>query len=319
MLTRCMDVSKRRTAVMVVGCAMALATLPAVLADSSPAPSVPAVTSTAPDYTPSAAGEQFAAQVLASAPIPPGAQPWTAAPPAVLADPMQSVGVSGLVDVHALYVIGEPAGLADTDPLDSWVLAHRPAGAVIQSTGSSGGPDGDATGFALSLPTSGPNESLKMLLYATTATSGGEYVLRVDAQVVWVPDRPAAEAIPPPAGADLTGYATTSFLNASDGPVSIHLGEAQSTRLADAINALALAPGSICKEDALLYTITFYPLSGSGLAYDVSGWLCPKNVDVGVGATRLPPLNDHGCSLLRLVAGLLPAKAAGTVGAVADC
>jgi len=105
------------------------------------------------------------------------------------------------------------------------------------------GPSGDATGFFLSLPTSGPSQSLAMLLYATTATSGGQYALRVDAQVVWVPDRSSSEAIPPPAGAQLTGFATLSAANPSSGPVSVQLGEADSARLAAAVNALPLAPG----------------------------------------------------------------------------
>jgi hypothetical protein len=320
MLARCMDVRRRRIAVIVVGCALALATLPAVLADSSPAPSVPAVTSTAPDYTPSAAGEQFAAQVLASAPLPPGAQEWTATPPAVLATPMQSIGVSGLIDIHELYLVDEPASPALSNPLNGYVRAHLPAGSKEMGGGSMFGPSGDATGFFLSLPTSGPSQSLAMLLYATTATSGGQYVLRVDAQVVWVPDRSSSEAIPPPAGAQLTGFATLSAANPSSGPVSVQLGEADSARLAAAVNALPLAPGTFCMEDSLLFTITFQPPPfSSSPSYSVSEDLCGATVYVSVGATHLPALSDTGCSLGHLVAGLLPARAAGTRSAAADC
>jgi hypothetical protein len=42
-------------------------------------------------------------------------------------------------------------------------------------------------------------------------------------------------------------------------------------------------------------------------------------VGCGLALATLPPLNDQGCSVNRLVAGLLPSRAAGTVGAVADC
>jgi hypothetical protein len=320
MLARCMDVRRRRIAVIVVGCAMALATLPAVLAGSGQAGAASGSTTLAAGSGTASSGSQFAAQVLASAPIPPGARPWAAAPPAALDAPMLSVGVSGLIDVHALYVVGEPAGLSDTDPLDSWVLAHRPAGAMIQSTGSSSGPDGDATGFVLSLPTSGPNESLAQLIYETTASTGGDYVLRIDAEVVWVPDRSGTEAIPTPVGAQLTGFATLSAANPSSGPVTVQLGEAAGARIAAAVNALPLAPGTFCMEDSLLFIITFQPPPFSfNPSYSVSEDLCGSTVYVSAGATHLPALSDTGCSLRRLVASLLPAAAVGTRETVDSC
>ena len=299
MLARGMEVRGRRIAVIVVGGALALAALPAVLADSSPPPSVPAATSTAPDYTPSAAGEQFAAQVLASAPLPPGAQAWTAPPPAVLATPMQSIGVSGLIDIHELYLVDEPAGPALSDPLNGYVRAHVPAGSKEMGGGSMSGPSGDATGFFLSLPTSGPSQSLAMLLYATTATTGGQYVLRVDAQVVWVPDRSSSDAIPPPAGAQLTGFATLSAANPSSGPVSLQLGEADSARLAAAVNALPLAPGTFCMEDSppLHHRLPASSLQLQPELLSVRGslWVhggCERRRDPSAGAQRhrlLPP------------------------------
>jgi hypothetical protein len=319
MLARCMDVRRRRIAVIVVGCALALATLPAVLADSSPAPSVPAVTSTAPDYAPSAAGEQFAAQVLASAPLPPGAQEWTAPPPADL-DSVQTVGISGLIDLHELYLVGEPATSDGSGSLDRYALAHLPPRSSLASGNSGGGPQGMTSGFSVSLPTSGPNEDWAQILYETTNAPAGGYVLRVDAQVVWVPDRSPADAIPAPAGAQVTGYTAISAMNSSTGPVTAQLGEADGARLAAAVNALPLAPGTFCMEDSLLFTITFQPPPfSSSPSYSVSEDLCGATVYVSVGATHLPALSDTGCSLRHLVAGLLPARAAGTRSAAADC
>jgi hypothetical protein len=319
MLARCMDVRTRRIATAVVGCALALATLPAVLggsgqAGASGSPTVATAAGTA------SSASQLAEKVLASAPIPPGARPWTAAPPAALTHPMLSAGISGLIDVDKLYAVGEPAGLSDTDPLDSWVLAHRPAGAMIESTGSTSGPEGDATGFALSLPPAGPNDALAQLLYATTATTGGDFVLRIDAQVVWVPDRAGGEAIPPPGGAELTGFATIWGPFGSSGPVSLQLGEVDSARLADAVNALPLAAQVFCMEDDVVFTITFRPLPfTSGAIYLVAEGTCGGMVDVSVGSTQLPVLSDQGCALRNLVAGLLPARAAGTLGAIEYC
>ena len=176
------------------------------------------------------------------------------------------------------------------------------------------------SGFSASLATSGPNQYWAQLLYETTAAPGGGYVLRVDAEVVWVPDRSGAEAIPPPAGAELTGYTTLSAANPSSGPVTVELGEAAGARLAAAVNALPLAPESFCAEDSLLFYDQLEPPSfSSSPSYVVSEWACGSTVYVSAGSTHLPSLSDTGCSLRRLVVGLLPAAAAGTRGAVDRC
>jgi hypothetical protein len=313
------DVRRRRIATTVIGGLLALATLPAVLASSAQLTAATRFASTTPGAAAPPSGEQYAVQVLDAAPIPPGAQPWTAPPPAILDEPSQSVGFSDLIDLHELYQVDEPAGSPQSGPLDSFVLARLPRGSRETGSGSTFGPSGDAGGFFFSLPTSGPNEYLAQLLYETTETGGGAYLLRVDAQVVWVPDRPSSEVIPVQVSAQLTGYTTISDMNNSSGPVSVQLGQAESVRLAVAVDALPPAPQTLCMENSLLYTITFSPLGGSGQTHVVSGWFCPKVVDVSVGAAQLPPLSDAGCSLLHLVISLLPAQAAGTRSAAANC
>jgi hypothetical protein len=317
-----MDVSTRTVAVAAVGVILACATLPAVLAGSAPTASATAsgVGSSNPGASASASGEQFAIQVLDQAPIPAGAQPWTAAPPAVLEVPPQSIAISGLIDLHELFLVDEPASFDQDSPFESYVRAHLPPGSRIIGGNSGFGPDGSSTGLFASLPTSGPNEYLAQLLYETTANAAGGYVLRVDAQVVWVPDRTGTGSIPLPGGAELTGYATLSLANPSSGPVTVELGQADSGRLAAAVDALPLAPRTFCMEDALLFTITFRPLAFTGHpTYTVSEDLCGSTVYVRTGATLLPALNDTGCTLRRLVLGLLPAAAAGTRGALVYC
>ena len=318
MLARWM--SMRKVSVAAVGVVMALAVLPAALSGSGQPAAATRVTGATPGAAAPASGEQFAIQVLDSAPIPPGAQEWTAPPPAVLDAPPQTIGVSGLIDLHELYLVDEPAGPALSDPLNSYVRAHLPAGSTETGGNTGSGPAGDDTGFFLSLPTSGPNEFLAQLLYETTETTGGAYVLRIDAQVVWVPDRSGTEAIPPPAGAQLTGFAMLSAANPSSGPVTVHLGEADSARLADAVNALPLAAHTFCMEDSLLFTITFNPPSfSSNPTHVVSEWLCGATVDVSVGAIQLPRLSDAGCALRHLVVSLFPEQAAGTRSAAGNC
>jgi hypothetical protein len=319
MLARCMDVPKRRIATAVVGCAMALATLPAVLASSAQPTAATRFASTPPGAAATASGDQYAIQVLDSAPIPPGAQAWTAPPPADL-ESVQTVGISGLIDLHELYLVEEPATPDGSGSLDHYVLAHLPPRSSLAGGNSGGGPQGMTSGFAVSLPTSEPNQYWAQILYETTNAPGGGYVLRIDAEVVWVPDRSGTEAIPTPTGAQLTGFATLSAANPSSGPVTVQLGEAAGARIAAAVNALPLAPGTFCMEDSLLFTITFQPpLFSSNPSYSVSEDLCGSTVYVSAGATHLPALSDTGCSLRRLVASLLPTAAVGTRETVDYC
>ena len=301
----------RRVAVIVVaGCVMALAALPAVLTSSAP-PGASQVTASGEPAAAPASADQLAVLVLNSAPIPPGAQLWTAPPPSILDWPPESQGVGGLTDVDALYLAG---GISDR-----WVLARVPRGARETDSGTVFSPSGDVQDFTVSLPTSGPNEYSAQLVYSTTETAGG-LLLRIDAQVVWVPDRSGTERIPVPAGAELTGYTTLSAANPSSGAVSVQLGEADSSRLATAVNALPLAPQVACAEDSLLFTITFEPPAfSSHPGYSVSEDLCGSTVYLIAGATRLPALSDTGCSLRRLVVSLLPAAATGTRSTSSYC
>jgi hypothetical protein len=319
MLARCMNVRTRRIATTVIGGLLALATLPAVLAGSGQPTAATRFASTTPGASAPASGEQFAIQVLDSAPIPSGAQAWTAPPPADL-ESVQTVGISGLIDLHELYLVGEPATPDGSGSLDRYVLAHLPPRSSLAGGNSGGGPQGMTSGFSVSLPTSGPNQYWAQILYETTNAPGGGYVLRIDTEVVWVPDRSGTEAIPTPVGAQLTGFATLSAANPSSGPVTVQLGEAAGARIAAAVNALPLAPETFCMEDSLLFTITFQPPPFSfNPSYSVSEDLCGSTVYVSAGATHLPALSDTGCSLRRLVASLLPAAAVGTRETVDSC
>lgn len=255
-----------------------------------------------------AASDAFAARTLALAPIPSGASSWTGSPPAPLQEPM-SVGVSGLVDVDELF---EMTPLAE--PLSTYVLAHLPPGAKITTSGYGSGPNGSSAEFVVSLPTSGPNESLALLVYTTTPV-GSEEVVRVDAEVVWVPNRPAGEDIPTPVTATLTGFRTVSAAFGAVGPVTVALDPQQSARLARLVNALPLGPESFCAEDAEVFSISFVVQNASGGSYQVTGSLCGRAVRLTVDGAARPLLSDAGCSLFDAVRALLPSSAAGSRGA----
>jgi hypothetical protein len=64
---------------------------------------------------------------------------------------------------------------------------------------------------------------------------------------------------------------------------------------------------------------TFSTPSGDVERFTASEDSCGSRVSVGAGAAQLPALSDASCSLLRLVAGLLPAAVVGTRDAVDSC
>jgi hypothetical protein len=308
----------RRLAVSIVAVIMALAVLPAAMPSSGQNPTGSQVAASTPtpirgtSATPGSA-EQFATQVLSEAPVPPGAQLWMGTAPTPLAEPIQAPADSDLTDLSELFSVDEPAG-PPTEAMDGYVLAHLPTGSSYVGWQSGGARYGaaEATDFTVALPTTGSNEYLAWLLYATTAAPGGGYVLRIDSQTIWVPNPPAAEVIPRDVTADLTGYTRLSLSNPSSGPVSVQLSEVASSELAAAIDELPPAPQGMCMENALLYTIVFSPSGDATQSYEVTGWVCGQVVEVTEGGTSLPPLHDTQCALIGLVVSLLPATAVGT-------
>lgn len=256
------------------------------------------------------AAEAFAEEVLAMAPTPPGAAPWTAALPPLLAEPGTSVAIRGLIDLHRVYVV--PFQLSQ-----SAVIRQLPVGTRVTTSGSGGGPQGFDSSFVATVPTVGPNEYLAQLVYTMT-TVGVRKLLRVDAQVVWVASRSAAETIPTPATAHVTGFNLVSAAGLPTRSVTVQLGAAQSGRLAAVINSLPLGAGVMCMEDPEAYSVTFKPLNGSP-QITVTGEMCGFTVEVSVGGTSRAPLHDGRCSLLRAVSAVLPASAIGTRNAAKDC
>lgn len=247
------------------------------------------------------------------APIPPGASAWTAALPPLLAAPATSVGIRGLIDIHQVYLV--PFQLSQRA-----VTGQLPPGAKVTTSGSGGGPQGSDTSFVVAMPTLGPHEYLAQIVYTMT-TVGVRELLRVDAQVVWVPSRPAAEAIPTPVTADVTGFNLISLASLAGAPVhsiTVRLGPGQSGRLAAVVDSLPRGAGVLCMEDAETYSITFLPLSGAS-PVTVTGHLCGSAVDISVGGRSWPTLHDGRCLLLRAVSAVLPRSAAGTHNAAKDC
>ncbi len=257
-----------------------------------------------------AAAQAFAEEVLAMAPIPPGANAWTAKLPPMLAAPATSVAIRGLIDIHQVYLV--PFQLSQKA-----VTGQLPPGTKVTTSGSGGGPQGSDTSFVVAVPTLGPHEYLAQIVYTMT-TVGVHELLRVDAQVVWVPSRPAAEGIPTPDTAEVTGFNLISLAGYPVDSITVRLGPEQSGRLAAVVNSLPRGAAVLCMEDANAYSITFQPLSGAH-PITVTGHLCGSAVDISVGGASWPPLHDGRCLLLRVVSAVLPRSAAGTRNAAKEC
>jgi hypothetical protein len=258
----------------------------------------PAGTSSPLPSTPTSA-DSYAQRVLAEAVIPPGARATTAVNSDFLKQPFQTASTDGLVDIHGIYVIDELP-----EAVQSYITTHLPQGASLAGTGMLGGPTGVAHGIEVSLPTSGANENYAELVYEIVADGTGSSEFRVDAQVIWVPNRSADELAPSGAAVDVTGFSQTSLATGSSGPVTIKLTGAQADTLRTVANSLPLAPPPSCMEDSLLYKIDFQ--MGISQSLELDGYECESTVLVSNNGKALPPLNDAGCHLLAAVVSVLP-------------
>jgi len=247
--------------------------------------------------------ESFAQHVLAEAALPPHSHLTSKVTSGILDTAPVRPGVSDLIDLHRLYMVDSTPDLVQSD-----IEAKLPKGADVISHGYLGGPPGSASDFEVSVPTSGPNEYLAELAYEMAPVGTNDTELRVDAQTVWLPDRPAGELAPDGNVVDVTWFSRVGYDEGSSGPVTTRLSNGQATALRRVLNALPLGPSpTVCMEDALLYKIVFHPTRASASSFEADGWTC-SGVLVTSHGRKLAPLSDAHCSLLRTVIDLIPAR-----------
>ena len=263
--------------------------------------------------------DQFAAEVLGAAPLPPGARPWHGALPKLLANP--PVTTAATVDHHRSYVVTA----LSASGLRQYVPAHL-AGAKWDG-GGVGGPSYTAW-VQWSLPVRGPHEysaSLEYSLAGSTCQGSGSpgppCLLRVDALTVWEPSRPADEVAPATDRGTLTAYASVSPAGVPSRATTVTLTARQSAELVRQFDALPLGPAALCHGDAVVYKLALRPATPSGPGLTVTGQACAAVVQVSVGGRSLHPLYDRGCALLHLVRRFAPAgdSANGTREAAVGC
>jgi hypothetical protein len=141
--------------------------------------------------------------------VAPGWAPAASAPTPWLTQPVSDPATPNLVDRYQLWTTP-----GTVEAVQAWVGAHPPTGSrpAGSATGSQNGTlveTGLTFGYS---PTAGHFES-RQLIVATSPLPRGGSGIRVDAQVVWFPSRPAAEMVP---GA-VTGVTATVFRRGSPG------------------------------------------------------------------------------------------------------
>jgi hypothetical protein len=260
----------------------------------------------------------LAQKLLDAAIIPPGA---------VLAHPVagdvicQCAGtpsVQPFFAEHHIYIVPGPP-----TAVEQFLTTHIPKGGSYDgSTGTSGGPNGAGIiSIAITYPARGPHVYLKQLAYSMTKKNSSSSWLRVDSQIVWVPNRAADQEVPAAVSATITGYQKTA-LSGTSGDVKIQLSGKKLATLVTQLNALPLGPENRCMEDLTGFAISLRLKNGERL--QISNGFCAGAFDSVTAITGNENavnyvLSDPSCHFIDDVATLFPSSVKGTHEAQSGC
>jgi len=236
-----------------------------------------------------------AAAILASFAVPSGARRLSSAPEGVLKQPPMLPGTPDLVDdVSWWQAPGTPQAVL------GWERAHLPRRLVASGSGSA--TDGLAWDDFSLPPVPGVLNSRELVVEVTS--SGGQTVVRVDAQVTWLPAKPATERIPSAARVvTITAIPGLDATGRTPAPVTI-TSAAAVRRIASLIDGLPVFPPGTysCPADTgRALRMTFRAVaSGPALAVATAALDGCGGVGLTVGGAAQPGLSD-GPSLARQV------------------
>jgi hypothetical protein len=248
------------------GCGSQVAGPPASPAGSSPAQ---AVSTAAHAAGPRQRAAADAARIMADFPPPPGAVRTGLI--ASLNNPVVEVGTADVVTTTRWWrVPGQPRAVL------SWISAHLPPGFTPDGSGSmtfrsSTGALVESRGDMFALPPV-PGVLPQRELVATVMPYRGQTALRIDAQVAWLPARPAAERIP----AGVRAVTVTPVFGLNQDP--------RRDRLDHAFTVTD--PAKVARIVALADALTVYP---------PGAYACPASFG---GAMRLAFLDRPGGQVL---------------------
>ena len=160
---------------------------------SSPVPTLPSNPTTATDPDAQVASTE-AARLVQLVQVAPTWTPVATAPSPLLSSPPAAPATQNLVDSALIWTT-----VGNWEEVLAWVQSHRPVGSTsITGTGSLsryGVVEESGVGFAY--PVSSGAIQSEQVSVGVVPLADGQVGVRADAQVIWYPTRPRAEAIPP--------------------------------------------------------------------------------------------------------------------------
>jgi hypothetical protein len=287
-------------AVVIAGCGTTHAPSGGAAAASASA-SGSASSSASASATPRSRAAADAASILASFVPPPSATRLTAEPTAgggALSRPAAVPRSSDLVDdVSWWRVHGSPQTVL------AWEKTHLPRRFTLAGSGMAGSPP-TVWSQQYTLPSVSGVLAQRELAMETVSAGGGQSAVRVDAQVTWLPAKPASERIP--SGAKLvTISAISGPIVGAKVPAPVTITNAATVqRIASLVNGLPIFPPGVysCPADlGRAVQMTFRATAGGPpLAVVTAGVASCQGVGFTVGGQRQPALAD-GAALARQV------------------
>ena len=200
---------------LLTGCTAALLAAGALTGCGRTLAKAPAPTIAVPTKSPSrpTQARSDARALLTKVVLPKAVVPVSKLPGGLLSTPPQTPATPDLVDLHRLYVVGEPVATAL-----AFVKAHQPAHTSVGTEGTSGTTTPPITTewfIGFSWPPVGSVLNSRQVLVSLAALSSNRTAIRLDAEVTWLPAKPAGDLIPP--GPDLLRAELSRGLNGEQG------------------------------------------------------------------------------------------------------
>jgi hypothetical protein len=247
-----------------------------------------------------------ASAILASFAVPPGARRLPGAPAVsggVLGHPVQTPGTPDLVDQADWWQVpGSPQQVL------GWEAAHVPHRFSLAGSATTDGPPGTAPTWAdmFSLPAIPAVLDSRQLVVQVVADGDGT-AIRVDAQVTWLPIRPAGEKVPSVARAVTLSQDLGLNAGGKKPPAPVTITDpVRVRRLAALIDGLPLpSPGVLHCPAAfgsnLVLTFRARP-GGPALAVATVELSGCGGVDLTIGGRRQPALAATGSTATQILA-----------------
>jgi hypothetical protein len=245
---------------------------------------------------PPGSAQAFARDVLGEAIVPPGSVRTTIGRGSTLAKPIAALITKGLTDDFRAYKVSR-----SVSAVAAYEKMHLPRGARVAGAGKGCLHQALSYIVLLSIPVSGRHEYSASLAIGIVPQTSRSSVLRIDAQVVWVGSRPAAEKASPSSALQLTVFRSDQ---AGGGNVTMALRGAQERKVTSLLNSLPVGARAECAQSDPLYELQY---TSARSTFTAKAYGCGGTITVAQNGKPAALLHDGSLSLVRLINGFLPA------------